>query len=71
MWTNLMLAFIAYSPGVRGPGNLRASAAADALPRESGAYLRAVDRADLPPWARKVRVGANSPSLWPTISSVM
>src|SRR5947208_7184233 len=24
-----------------------------------------------PEWARKVRVGANSPSLWPTICSVM
>ena len=23
----------------------------------------------LPEWARKVRVGANSPSLWPTIDS--
>src|SRR3989304_3146321 len=25
----------------------------------------------LPPWPRKVRVGANSPRRWPTISSVM
>ena len=25
----------------------------------------------MPEWARKVRVGANSPSLWPTIDSEM
>src|SRR5690606_26195302 len=27
--------------------------------------------ASLPPWPRKSRVGANSPSLWPTMFSVM
>ena len=32
--------------------------------------LLAADLADLPPWPRKVRVGANSPSLCPTMSSV-
>ena len=36
-----------------------------------GGYLRAVDRSVCEPCARKVRVGANSPSLWPTIDSEM
>src|SRR5262249_8591127 len=34
------------------------------------AHFRAPVLAALPPWPRKVRVGANSPSLCPTLSSV-
>src|SRR5581483_6721581 len=33
-------------------------------------YLSAVDFSVCEPWARNVRVGANSPSLWPTMFSV-
>ena len=33
-------------------------------------YFNLVLRSVWCPWVRKVRVGANSPSLWPTIDSV-
>src|ERR687892_131626 len=35
------------------------------------AYFSDVLRSVWWPWVRKIRVGANSPSLWPTIDSVM
>src|SRR5450432_2163730 len=44
--------------------------AAGAAPPAAGAAPAALSRAALTAWPLKVRVGANSPSLWPIICSV-